>query len=288
HVGGRYADIRRYFDQELGPLVEVVSCWGVFEWLLWDAFDMGYIVGIMCNSDGHKGRPGAEGPGAGEFGIANGLTCVLADSLTRDAVFDALKNRHCYGTTGPRIDLGFTVNNQPMGSVLETDGPLHIAANVRGTAPIESLTLYQGKEPIQQTQPAPFANCDNSRHIRIRWSGSRIRGRGRRVTWDGTIRVEGATILDATEFQFDAATDGITSHSAQEIHFKSSTTGDTDGIDLVLDQASSGTITFTAPVITQTVDLAALVGENRQVQVNCGGIDMTLVIERYPAALTDC
>jgi hypothetical protein len=65
HVGGRYADIKLYFDQELGPLVELVSCWGVFEWMLWDAFDCGYIVGIMCNSDGHKGRPGAEGPGRG-------------------------------------------------------------------------------------------------------------------------------------------------------------------------------------------------------------------------------
>ncbi len=83
HVGGRYADIRRYFDQDLGPVVELVSCWGVFEWMLWDAFEMGYIVGVMCNSDGHKGRPGAEGPGAGQFGIANGLTCVLAESKTR-------------------------------------------------------------------------------------------------------------------------------------------------------------------------------------------------------------
>lgn len=282
HVGGRYADIRRYFDQELGPLVEVVSCWGVFEWLLWDAFEMGYIVGIMCNSDGHKGRPGAEGPGAGEFGIANGLTCVLAESLTRNAVFDALKNRRCYGTTGPRIDLDFTVNGQSMGSVFETDGPLQIAANVRGTAPIESLTLYQGKTPIQQIQPAAFANCDDSRCIRIRWSGSRIRGRGRRVTWDGTIRVEGASILDATPFQFDAATDGITEQTAQEVHFKSSTTGDTDGIDLVLDQASSGTLTFTSPVVEQTVDLAGLIGEERVRQVDCGGVDMTLVIERYP------
>ncbi|MCB0126061.1 MAG: DUF3604 domain-containing protein, partial [Caldilineaceae bacterium] len=287
HVGGRYADIRRYFDQELGPLVEVVSCWGVFEWLLWDAFDMGYIVGIMCNSDGHKGRPGAEGPGAGEFGIANGLTCVLAESLTRNAVFDALKNRRCCGSTGPRIDLDFTVNGHSMGSVIEADGPLHIAANVRGTAPIESLTLYRGKTPLQQVQPAPFANCDDSRQIRIRWSGSRIRGRGRRVTWDGTIRVEGASILSATEFQFDAATDGITSHSAQEIHFKSSTTGDSDGIDLVLDQANSGIVTFTSPVIEQTVDLANLVGETRVLQIDCGGVDMVLVIERYPEEVSE-
>ncbi len=282
HVGGRYADIRRYFDQELGPLVEVVSCWGVFEWLLWDAFEMGYIVGIMCNSDGHKGRPGAEGPGAGEFGIANGLTCVLAESLTRDAVFNALKNRRCYGTTGPRIDLDFTINGQPMGSVIETAGPLQISASVRGTAPIESLTLYQGKTPIQQVQPAAFANCDDSRRIRIRWSGSRIRGRGRRVTWDGTISVDGATILSATPFQFDAATDGITSQSAHEVSFKSSTTGDTDGIDLVLDQANSGTLIFASPVIEQRIALAALVGENRVVRIACGGIDMALVIERYP------
>jgi hypothetical protein len=40
--------------------------------MLWDAFDMGYVVGVMCNSDGHKGRPGAEGPGAGQFGSPMG------------------------------------------------------------------------------------------------------------------------------------------------------------------------------------------------------------------------
>ncbi|MEZ4621454.1 MAG: hypothetical protein R2867_38960 [Caldilineaceae bacterium] len=86
------------------------------------------------------------------------------------------------------------------------------------------------------------------------------------MTWDGVIRVQGATILSATPFQFDAATDGITSQSTHEVHFKSSTTGDTDGIDLVLDQASSGTVTFTSSVVEQTVDLANLVGEHRVVR----------------------
>ena len=51
--------------------------------MLFDALDCGHVVGVMCNSDGHKGRPGAEGPGAGEFGIAGGLTCVLAGELSR-------------------------------------------------------------------------------------------------------------------------------------------------------------------------------------------------------------
>ncbi|MEX0887694.1 MAG: DUF3604 domain-containing protein, partial [Phycisphaeraceae bacterium] len=140
HVGGRYADIQRYFDQELGPLVEVVSCWGIFEWLLHDALDAGYIVGVMCNSDGHKGRPGAEGPGAGEFGIGGGLTCVLAESLSRADIFTALKARRCYGTTGARIDLDFTVAGAPMGSVIPAGQSSGVAARVTGCAPMESLT----------------------------------------------------------------------------------------------------------------------------------------------------
>ncbi|MCA9716393.1 MAG: DUF3604 domain-containing protein, partial [Myxococcales bacterium] len=37
HCGGRYADIREHFDDQVERLVEVCSCWGVFEWLLWDA-----------------------------------------------------------------------------------------------------------------------------------------------------------------------------------------------------------------------------------------------------------
>jgi len=85
HVGGRYADIRRYFDQELGPLVELVSCWGVFEWMLWDAFDCGYVVGVMCNSDGHKGRPGAEGPRPSQRGLTRSSRAHAVPSARADA-----------------------------------------------------------------------------------------------------------------------------------------------------------------------------------------------------------
>lgn len=287
HVGGRFADIRSYFDQELGPLVEVVSCWGIFEWLLWDALDQGYVVGIMGNSDGHKGRPGAEGPGAGEFGIANGLTCVLAENLTRDAVFQALKARRCYATTGPRMDLTFTGDGQPMGSLLETDQPVTLRTQVTGTAPIESLTLYAGRDVIQQVQPAAFAQCDDSPRIRLLWQGSRIRGRGRRVTWDGTVRVEGAKIAAATTVAFDAATDGILIQDEQTLSFSSSTTGDADGLDLVLSQAHSGTLIFDSPVLHFKVDLASLRGESRRKIIDCGGVDMQLCIERYPETLQE-
>jgi hypothetical protein len=33
-----------------------------------DCFALGHRVGVVANSDGHKGRPGASYPGASEFG----------------------------------------------------------------------------------------------------------------------------------------------------------------------------------------------------------------------------
>jgi hypothetical protein len=285
HVGGRYADVR-FFDEELGSLIELASCWGIFEWMLWDAFDKGYIVGVMCNSDGHKGRPGAEGPGAGEFGIANGLTCVLAESLTRRAVWNALKQRRCYGTTGPRIDLDFKIGGHPMGSVVQTAEPLPAQAVVRGTAPLASLTLYRGREAIQSIRPSAFHECHDSNRIRVSWGGSRMRSRGRRMQWDGVIRLSDASIISATPFQFDSILDGITAQLAHELAFKSQTSGDMDGIDLILQKPHQGTLTFENPPGRYAVALNQLTGESPHI-FDCGGLDLQVRIERYPRTLTE-
>lgn len=101
HVGGRYADIRYAHDTRLETSVEIHSSWGTFEWLLHDALDEGYRVGVICHSDDHKGRLGATSPGASSFGAIGGLTCYLMPELTRDSLFDCLRRRHHYGTTGP-------------------------------------------------------------------------------------------------------------------------------------------------------------------------------------------
>jgi hypothetical protein len=287
HVGGRYADIKSHFDQELGPLVELVSCWGVFEWMLWDAFDMGYIVGVMCSSDGHKGRPGAEGPGAGQFGIANGLTCALATKKTRAAIFEALRNRCCYGTSGPRIDLDFEIDGKSMGSVIDVSGKVQAEAAVIGTAPIESLQLFRLREVIQEVRSSAFEDLRKSRRIRVSWSGSRIRGRGRRVQWDGAIRIEGPRIERATTFAFDAPLDGIRAQTQHEVMFVSQTTGDTDGIDLILDRSHAGRVVFDSKAGRCEVNLAELTRQSPAKTWDMGGLDMRAKIERYPEDLEE-
>jgi hypothetical protein len=204
---------------------------------------------------------------------------VLAAELTRDAVFEALRERRCYGTTGPRIDLCFEVDQRPMGTAFEATGDVTARASVRGAGPVESLTLLRGREPLLVIQPAVFDDVTRSKRVRVRWQGARIRGRGRRVTWSGTIRVEGARIRAARTFAFDSAADGITEQTDREVRFRSQTTGDADGIDLWLDQAQRGSVEFESPVGRFRADLDDLQPKRSW---RLDGVDMQVDIQRYP------
>jgi hypothetical protein len=257
--------------------------------MLWDAFDMGYIVGVMCNSDGHKGRPGAEGPGAGQFGIANGLTCALAEHKTRESIFEALKSRRCYGTTGARIDLEFKIDEHEMGAIVENaPAAARVFAEVRGTAPIEKIELFEGKYVIHTVRPSAFDHLARSKYVRVSWRGSRIRGRGRRVNWDGKIHVTGPRIVSA-KATFDTPLDKINTTSPDSVSFTSQTTGDTDFIDLELDRVAAdvGAIAFDSQAGRCVVSFSDLTDEQPRKAFDFGGLDMSVTIERYPAELSE-
>src|SRR5690606_38640501 len=93
-------------------------------------------------------------------------------------------------------------------------------------------------------RPAAFDDLSPSRRVRLCWGGARMRGRGRRAVWDGHIELAGACIERAQTFAFDSPLDGIQRMNPQRIELRSRTTGDLDGVDLWLDQASRGRIVF--------------------------------------------
>ena len=121
-----------YHDPDLEPLMEIYSCWGQSEhpgkdlWEkgqtpgagAWEAFKRGYRLGLIASSDNHVGMPGRSYPHDRQVHTAfpGGLCAVWAPELTRKSLFDALKARRCYGTTGARIILRFSINGNPMGS----------------------------------------------------------------------------------------------------------------------------------------------------------------------------
>ncbi len=82
-----------------------------------------------------------------------GLTGILAIEQTRETIMQALYNRSCYATTGPRIVLGFYIAGSQMGTELSTNNKpglaynRHITGFVCGTDTIKEISIIcNGKE----------------------------------------------------------------------------------------------------------------------------------------------
>ncbi len=77
-----------------------------------DYLKVGYRLGVIASSDEHSGQGGRR---------HGGIAAVLADSLTREDIFDSIRARRCYGTTGERILIDFRINGSTMGSELSAE-----------------------------------------------------------------------------------------------------------------------------------------------------------------------
>ncbi len=88
-----------------------------------------------------------------------GLTAILAPEQTRESLFQALFNRHCYATTGDRIILGFFLAGAPMGSELNTKVKPGLAYNryitgyIAGTTQIEKVEIIRNGSVIHTINP---------------------------------------------------------------------------------------------------------------------------------------
>jgi hypothetical protein len=283
HIGGRYADIVGFHDPALEPVVEIYSDWGRFEWLLEDALRAGYKVGVVANSDGHKGRPGASHPGASTFGAYGGLTCVLAESLTRDAVFEAIRARRCYGVSAAqRIDVELSVNGLPMGAEGRVTGPVRVRGRVAGTGPLERVDVLRGLDLVRSVSPYTAASYEGSARYRVAWAGSRVRGRDRLTRWDGSLELSAGRIIDAEAFAMENPEKGLTGRSDTRIEWISNTTGDDDGVDVTLDAPPGAVLRLRTPVIDLDIRLADLADGATRV-FPAGGVDLRVFARRLPA-----
>lgn len=285
HVGGRWADIALAHDGRLERAVEVHSAWGTFEWLLEDAFRLGHRVGVVCNSDGHKGRPGAEHAGAAAFGAMGGLTCFLLERLDRPAVLAGLRARRHYGTTGCRLHLdlrarldrqGVVHHDDPalgpspgrpasealMGDIVHLpEGGLELAVEVLAAAPIERVEVLNGTRLVATRRP--YGEADLGRRIRVLWEGAEYRGRARQVVWDGRARFPGDRILAARPINFFNLDKTLDREGEDGLRWRHLTTGNVGGFDVWLEDDRSGRLELETPLLRATLPLAEIGLEDR-------------------------
>ncbi|OGG46063.1 MAG: hypothetical protein A3F84_01970 [Candidatus Handelsmanbacteria bacterium RIFCSPLOWO2_12_FULL_64_10] len=203
----------RYHDPALEPLMEVYSCWGSSEregFEVWDkgmtpgagaqaGLAQGYRLGIIASTDNHVGMPGRSYPHDRQVhtGFKGGKVAVYAEALTREAIFDALKERHCYGTTGERIILRFFVNDRRMGSLFATDGreePRTVRVDVVGTEEIDRVEVVRNNQDVH----VAFGSGDR---LAFEWNDAspmsgttfyyvRVRQKDGEMAWSSPVWVE--------------------------------------------------------------------------------------------------
>lgn len=287
HCGGRYADIEVAHDGRFERSVEVHSSWGTFEWLLQDAFRLGYRVGVVANSDGHKGRPGASYPGAGKFGAIGGLTCFMTRELDRENLLDCMRKRRHYGTTGgpfgrmvidlhARFDqpatlfhddpavfenaVGAKAQSAEMGDIVHLpDGGMELSVSIETTSPIECIEIYNGEQLVETKRP--YEQGDVGARIRILWEGAEYRGRFREVIWDGSAEIVDNTITKAAPINF-LNRDKTLNQDGASLSWKALTTGNFGGVDISLKDPDTGRIKFETPLVQFDLPISEIKAED--------------------------
>jgi hypothetical protein len=288
HVGGRYADLHAGHDVGIERSVEVHSSWGTFEWLLFDAFELGHRVGVVCNSDDHKGRPGASHPGASIFGAYGGLTCLYLDDLTRDSIWTCMQSRHHYGSTGERLHLEVRaefeeparryavdpkldaaaaaepVHEAMMGDIVAVaSGTTRVRIRIDAASPIERVDLRAGPRTLETIRP--FAAPDCGRRIRVVWEGAEYRGRG----------------LDSfAAMNFWHLDKRLERREPNVLAWESVTTGNFAGADIVLADAASGRLAIDTPHLKTSLPIDSIGFDDTVFEA--GGLARAVRVFRLP------
>lgn len=91
-----------------------------------------------------------------------GLTAVIADKYSKDALFDAIYQRRTYATTGARIIVGFYIAGCVMGSEIGVDKKpglmvnRHISGYVAGTTALKKVEIIRNGDVIHSFKPSSY------------------------------------------------------------------------------------------------------------------------------------
>ncbi len=147
------------------PMTELYSKWGTNEYFgnprpavvearggHWqDALEMGARMGCVAGSDVHLPSPGADSHmGAKVRYDEPGILGVWAPELTREAIWQGIKQKHTIAASGARIMIDFRVCDQVAGSELKHPAgqPRRLALKVQAPAILKRVDVVKNGRDI--------------------------------------------------------------------------------------------------------------------------------------------
>jgi PKD repeat protein len=123
-----------------------------------DALRMGYHLGIGLDHDTHNSVFGRQ---------THGRLVVLAATLTRANVLDAIRKMRFYSSDDWNVKVNFTISSQPMGSIFAHTGTPTITATITDpdvSESVSSIAIYYGV-PGSGTAPTVLNTVSSSATI---------------------------------------------------------------------------------------------------------------------------
>ncbi len=124
------------------------------------ALAMGRRLGFVGGGDDHDGHPGDPvATGAEPFRYRDGLMGVWAPELTREAIFQAMYDRHTYATTGARMIVLCRVGDAFMGEELRVADRPELAAErtiegfIAGEARLAQVEVIRNNQVVHSFRP---------------------------------------------------------------------------------------------------------------------------------------
>lgn len=151
--------------------------------------EKGHKFGLIGSTDQHSGYPGSYG---------DGRVGVLAPSLSRDAIWEALRTRHVCCATGDKIKIDFRLNDAFMGDVVRGNSR-RIYLNVEGESCIDYIDIIKNGRLLARmngpmTPEMPEGDMVRCK-VKVEFGWNREE---RYVTWNGNLSIDKGRILSVT------------------------------------------------------------------------------------------
>jgi len=228
-----------HHDEALSPVAEIYSCHGSSEGCntprpmirnaqmaprasggaIQDALARGIRIGIIASGDNGNGFPGKWG---------DGLAAVWAPELTRESIWQAIRNRRTYGVTGDRIKLRFGINEGLMGDVIRPADARNLWAEVECSGGLDRIEVIKNNRVAHTlchsgAWQVPAGTVRAKVPVEVGWGPAGFHGFkiGKHV-WTGSLDVEGGEVL-STEGCFTIHGQTITQTSPDTVTFELTT-----------------------------------------------------------------
>lgn len=191
------------FSEKVSPLVEIVSMHGCAESeearpqylhtmgprsltnTYQGGLKLGHHFGVVGSTDHHNAAPGSYG---------FGRTVIFLENLSRDSVWNALKNRKTSAATGDPIEAMLFVNGKEAGSISDRhNGLINVDGYVAGFDKLEKVEIIQEGNVLHGCYSFPSEGDSGYISFRFGWGKKH-----QMATWDIKVYGENCQVFDAS------------------------------------------------------------------------------------------